>query len=136
MGAPSNPLLAVSNTLRGMAKKPAAQILAENLRRLMGADASLSSGPKLARASGVSQKTINNIEKGRHDTRLSSIEKLARVFRLEPYIFLTPVDENILPILRAYVQTDSRGRELLQSAADAVIMGGHGRPSKAGASHT
>lgn len=128
----SNPLPQRGNTLRGMGKKRTAEILAETLVRLMATDPNLSTGPKLAKASGLSQKTINNIVKGRHDTRLSSIEKLARVFRTEAYIFLTPNDENVLPIMRAYAQTDGRGRELLHSAADAVLIGGHGRANKTG----
>lgn len=129
---PRNLLPEVSNSLRGM-KKRAAIVLAENLRRLMDGDLNLSTGPKLAKASGVSQKTINNIEKARCDTRLSSMEKLAKVFRVEPYVFLTPSDENLLPIVRAYSQTDGRGRELLHSAADAVLQGGNGRGNKIGA---
>lgn len=129
----SNLLPHCGNTLIGMGKKRAAELLAENLKRLMELDENLSNGPKLAKVSGVSQKTINNIEKGRKDTRLSSIEKIARAYRTEPYIFLTPADENLLQIVLAYTQTDSRGRELLQSAADAVLIGTNGRTRKSGA---
>lgn len=116
-----------------MAKKRAAELVTETLKRLMAADPNLSSGPKLARASGVSQKTINNIERGQHNAQIGSIEKIAKAFRTEPYIFLTPSDENLLPILRAYAQTDTRGRELLNSAADAVLIGANGIIHKPGA---
>lgn len=113
-----------------MAKKTAAEILAETLKVWMKSAPSLSSGPKLAKESGVSQKTINNIEKARLDPRISSVEKLAKAFSTEAYILMAPSDENLLPILKAYAQTDSRGRELLLSAADAVLQGGNGRIHK------
>lgn len=128
----SNSLPRCGNTLKDMGKKRAAELLAENLKRLMEADADLSNGPKLAKASGVSQKTINNIERARKDPRLSSIEKIARAYGTEAYLFLTPGDENLLQIVLAYTQTDARGRELLQSAADAVLIGANGRARKTG----
>lgn len=117
-----------------MPKRRAAELLADNLLRMMASDPNLSSGPKLAKASGVSQKTINNIVRGRFDTQLSSIEKIAKAFRTEAYVFFTPGDVNLLPIIHAYAQTDSRGRELLNSAADAVLIGANGRIHKAGGS--
>lgn len=130
----SNPLRRCGNTIPSMPKKRAAELLAENLLMMMASDPNLSNGPKLAKASGVSQKTINNIVRGRFDTQLSSIEKIAKAFRTEAYIFLTPSDESLLPILLAYAKTDSRGRELLNSAADAVLIS-NGRTHKAGGSN-
>lgn len=85
----------------------------------MLADPNLSTGPKVAKASGVSRKSINNIAEGRHDPRLSSIEAIAKAFRLEPYQIIAPsLDENLLVIFRSYMDSDDSGRDLITAAAE------------------
>ena len=105
-----------------MNKKTPAERLADNLKALMGiprpGGPDLSTGPKLAKASGVSQKTINNMQNGRYDTQLSSIEKVAKALKVDPFILLAPADEKLLSILQTYMQTDDRGRNGLSVAAE------------------
>lgn len=82
----------------------------------------LSSGPKVAKASGVSQKTINNMEHGRHNTKLTSIEKVARAFGIEAFQLLCgAADKDFLLLCRAYNVTDQRGRETLADNADILL---------------
>lgn len=121
-----NPLPIGGNTLFPMSKnhkkRPAVEILAENLKVLMSADPNLSSGPKVAKASGVSRKSINNIVEKRHDPHLSSVEGIARAFRLDVYQLLAPgIDNELLAIFRAYSETDDSGRQLLTAAAETAL---------------
>lgn len=135
----SNPLLVVkarrlfkvstllpiaSNTLISMGgKKSAAAVLASNLRGLMADDRTrtLSSSPKVAARSGVAQRTVNNMEKARHDPHLSSIEAIARAFSLEPYQLLCPQDEKeFFQLVRAWHAGTPQERELLLAAAETV----------------
>jgi transcriptional regulator with XRE-family HTH domain len=100
-----------------------AAILAANLRALMLATFGRTSSPQVAKKSGVAQRTINNVEKGRFDPKLSTIDAIARVFGLEAYQLLCPVNEEkeFLRVAQAWQQADALGRELLAGAADTVI---------------
>jgi transcriptional regulator with XRE-family HTH domain len=116
----------MGNTLHGMPKNSkklsAGEVLAANLNTLMEADANLSSGPKVAKASGVTRKSINNLSENRHDPRLSSIESIAQAFGLEAYQLLAPgIDNNLLVIFRAYNETGDSGRDLLTQAAEVAL---------------
>lgn len=105
-----------------MGRKSAVQVLAAHLNALMDADPASSSTLKLAARSGVKQRTINNAQKARHDPKLSTIEGLARAFRLEPYQLLCPTDdEKFLVLCRAWNEADPQGKELLMGAADVVL---------------
>lgn len=121
-----NRLPAVGNTLHGMPKnhrkKTAGEVLAANLKLLMSKDQNLSSGPKVAKASGVARKSINNMAENRHDPLLSSIEAIALAFGLEAYQLLAPgIDNNLLVIFRAYNETGESGKDLLTQAAEVAI---------------
>jgi DNA-binding XRE family transcriptional regulator len=134
-----NTLPPAGNNLPGMGKingkkRPAVVCLAENLKTLMSADANLSSGPKVAKAAGISRKSINNIIEKRHDPRLSSVDEIARAFRLEAYQILTPgLDENLLVIFRSYMETDDSGRNLITAAAEAATRAHERKIPRAGA---
>ena len=45
---------------------------------------------ELAAKSGVSEVTINRIEKGRHEPRISTARKLAEALQIPPSDFLAP----------------------------------------------
>lgn len=123
-GAGKNPRtikLGVSNTLSGMTKRDAGTVLANNLKRLMDRKPDLESGPKLERRSHVAQKTISNVLAGRHDTQLSTIEKLAKSFGLQAYHLLIPLeDEDLLRVVYAYNASGENGRRMLMLAARAA----------------
>jgi len=102
-------------------KVRAGQVLADNLARLMEADEKLSSGPKVAKAAGVSRKSINNIAENRHDPKLSTVEAIGRSYGLEVYQLMLPnLDENLLAMYRAYSETDESCRTLLRTTAEIV----------------
>ncbi|HZR03664.1 MAG TPA: helix-turn-helix transcriptional regulator [Burkholderiales bacterium] len=101
-----------------MKKGGAAGILAANLKRLMAGDPQLKSQRKLAEKCDVSQKGISNVLAERSDPQVSTIEKIAAAFKLEPYQLLLPsVDQSLLPIIQAYNLGDV-ARELLEIAAE------------------
>jgi transcriptional regulator with XRE-family HTH domain len=119
--APRTIKLGPSNTLSGMTKRDAGTVLASNLRRLMDHKPDLESGPKLERRSHVAQKTISNVLAGRHDTQLSTIEKLAKSFGLEAYHLLIPIeDEDVLRLVSAYNTSGENGRRVLMLAVRAA----------------
>ena len=117
----------MGNTLHGMPRyipkrKSAGEVLAANLKALMASEANLSSGPKVAKASGVTRKSVNNLTENRHDPKLSSVEAIARAFGLDAYQILAPgIDNNLLAIFRAYNETGESGRELLTQAAEVAL---------------
>lgn len=132
-----NALPAMGNTLHGMPKNqkkmPAGAILAQNLKMLLQTDRILNSGPKVAKASGVSRKSINNIADNRHDPHLSSVEAIAKAYGIEAYQILTPgLDNNLLAIYRVYSETDESGRDLIAAAAEAVRKARERRNGKTG----
>lgn len=127
----SNAKLSVSNNLPAMSKNDAGKVLAANLRRLMASKPDLDSGPKLEKKAKVAQKTISNVLAGRHDTQLSTIEKLAHPFGLEAYQLLIPAeDEPLLKIVYAY-NTSADGRRLLRLAAATAMSEESDEPSRA-----
>jgi DNA-binding phage protein len=102
-------------------KRRAGETLAHNLETLMRTDRKLSSGPKVAKAAGISRKSVNNMAENRHDSKLSSIEAVGKSFGLEVYQLLLPgLDENLLALYRAYSETDEHGKNQLRMAAEIV----------------
>jgi plasmid maintenance system antidote protein VapI len=75
-----------------MAKKPshALEILAANLQRMMAASAEYDTQPKLARQAKMDQKTISRIVNKQNEPSIDKLEKLAKVFHLEPWQMLVP----------------------------------------------
>jgi transcriptional regulator with XRE-family HTH domain len=119
---PENSLPYGRNSLPGMRKKDAADVLADNLRTLMDANKHLDSDRKLAAVSGVSHKTINNALNRRHDIQLSKIEALAKAFKMTPMQMLCPnLDSTFSTICKAYSVTDDRGRETLYDNAKILL---------------
>jgi DNA-binding XRE family transcriptional regulator len=113
-----------SNSLRGMKKTTPLEVLAANLALLMADPrfAHVSTGNKLAAVSGVSQKTINNIQRKRFDPKISTVATLARTFRLEPYQMLLPlVDKSFVTVCTAYTMKSDRDRDLLVAAAETIL---------------
>jgi transcriptional regulator with XRE-family HTH domain len=105
-----------------MGKKSAIAVLAANVKLWMAEKFGRSSSPKLAAKSGVGQRTINNVEKARHDPKLSTIEAIARAFGIEPYQLLCPASEKeFLQVLAAWQHADQPGKELLLVAAETVM---------------
>lgn len=121
---PSHPLPEVANTLRRMPnKKKASYLLAENLGRLMKDHPELDSSPKIAKKSGLGQKTVNNATAKRHDAKLSTLDGLARAFGTEQWALLFPeADKTLHDLARAYNQGDERDRAGLKIAANMVLQ--------------
>lgn len=118
----SNPFPHRSNTLPSMAKKPtAAEVLADNLGKLMELSEN-NSGPKLAKLSKVSQKSISNMLASRHDPYLSTIEKIADALGIQPHHLLCPdADKDFLAVCLAWAQSDDRGKGDLHAIAEAIL---------------
>jgi transcriptional regulator with XRE-family HTH domain len=135
------PLLRLSNNVRGMPpskQKSLKAVVAENLSALQRTRPDLSSSHKLAKASGIAQRTISNALLGKHDLRISTLEALAKTFDVDPYqLLLSQYDHNLYRLLAAWGNTDDRGREMLTTVAEAGSKGryarnaGMGKASKA-----
>jgi transcriptional regulator with XRE-family HTH domain len=132
---PMNPLLLrVGNTLLGMGtKKNLKSVVAENLAALQKTRPDLSSSHKLAKASGVAQRTISNALLGKHDLRISTLEAIAKTFGVDPYqLLLAQYDHNLYRLLAAWGDTDDRGREMLTTVAEAGSKGRYARNAGVG----
>lgn len=100
---------------------PADEVLAANLAAMMQRKG-IRSEAELAKLTGVSQKSINNILNRRHDPYLSTIYKLASKLGIEPYHLLCPADDdNFLALCSAWAQSDERGRDDLHAIAEAML---------------
>jgi hypothetical protein len=65
-------------------------ILAENLRALMASRPDLDTLPKITANSDVSNGTLDRIRRAVVSTRVDELEKLGRVFGVEPWELLRP----------------------------------------------
>jgi transcriptional regulator with XRE-family HTH domain len=135
----SHTLPSVGNTLAIMAaRKNVLTILSANLRALMAESRDLTSSTRVATKAAIAQRTVNNLEHGRHDPHLSTIDAIAHAFNLEPYQLLCPAEEReLFQVLRAWHVGTAQDRELLLAAAETVNRR-HGSmaPLKAGTPHT
>ncbi len=117
-----------SNTVFGMGeRKRLLEVLAENVRGLR-------ERPDAPKGLGASPKTINNIEKARHNVQLDTLESIAKKLKVEPYQLLIPTDdEKFLDVILAWAQSDERGRGDLHAIAEALLRR-HGGQDDRGAS--
>lgn len=99
-------------------QKPVEKVLAENFVRLRDkkkADGTLKS-------LGVSPKTANNVENARHNTKLTTVVKLAESLGVEPYQMLIPMEEEkFLSVILAWAESDPRGRDDLHAIAETIL---------------
>ncbi|MEY5098909.1 MAG: hypothetical protein RJA36_1628 [Pseudomonadota bacterium] len=65
-------------------------ILAANLKRLMDAHPELDTLPKVTRASGVSNGTLDRIRRAAVATRVDELEPLAKAFGMHAWQLLVP----------------------------------------------
>jgi transcriptional regulator with XRE-family HTH domain len=125
-------LLTLSNKVLSMGhKKNLKTVIAENLAELQRTRPDLSSSHKLAKASGVAQRTISNALLGKHDLRIGTIEAVAKTFGIEPHqLLLEKYDHNLHRLLQAYGDTDDRGRDMLITVAEAGAKGRYARTAR------
>jgi transcriptional regulator with XRE-family HTH domain len=105
-------------------KKPAPRaVLASNLRHLMTSNGH--SEPALARLSGVSQKTINNILNHRTSVTLDNIELIAQVYGLYGWHLIMPnlpddliTSPSLDQLYRSYAAASDEGRRHINMVAD------------------
>lgn len=97
--------------------------LAQNLRRLI--DMHAEGVYKVAKEADVEPATIYNLLKQSFDPRISTIEKVTKVFGLQVWQILAtdleakPVDElEVLALLELYVEADEAGRKTIMQVAE------------------
>lgn len=83
-----------------MQKSPR-QILAENLRRLMAARPGLDTFPKITKAGGPTNGTLDRIRRQKSGCSIDQLAPLAQVFELEPWhLLIDGLEPNNPPIVR------------------------------------
>lgn len=70
--------------------KPSKEVLAENLNRLMAANLSLDSNPKLCARAGLGVGTISRLRRGAAAANLDTIDALAECFGVAPWKMVVP----------------------------------------------
>lgn len=111
-------------TIAGMPKRPAPRdALARNVRLLM--QLREWDQPALAKAAGVSQKTISNVLNERTSVQLDVVEAIAQAFGLNGWHLIMPnLDRELLSngtlanLITRFVQASPEGRTLISLMAD------------------
>jgi transcriptional regulator with XRE-family HTH domain len=103
--------------------KPTRESLARNIRYLM--KRAEWSESELARRSGVSQKSINNILNLVHSPKLETVDAIAEAFGLTGWHLIMPnLPDDLLTsrtlegLVRSYVKASDDGRELINRVAE------------------
>lgn len=95
-----------------------AQVLGKNLGALMESHPNLSSNPKLASKTGLGTGTLSRLRNGEVDATVSTLEKLAVAFELEPWQLLVPrMDPGNPPALLNATEAEMRLWERLRDVA-------------------
>jgi transcriptional regulator with XRE-family HTH domain len=124
----SNPLHHFANDWHYPAKVPNTKLttmaaVARNLRTLMEREAMTQL--KLAKKSGVSQRTISNVLNESHEPGVETVDQLARVFKLDGWQLQMPDlppellgSELVDRTVGALVQASPKGREMIADLAE------------------
>jgi hypothetical protein len=112
------------------------QTLWDNVSALMKKAYGSENINRLAREAKLGPATIQGIKDADRSVRLSTIEKVAKAFKVEPWQLLAPglSDEKFLDLLLVWQETDGRGRRMLLTAAEgakATYDVGTARPERA-----
>jgi transcriptional regulator with XRE-family HTH domain len=90
--------------------------LAANLNKLMAANLSLNSNPKLAKRSGLGLGTIARTRNADVSVNLDTLDSLATCFDLQPWQLLVPkLDPLHPPVLRSLSSAEAELFERLRS---------------------
>lgn len=121
-----------SRLLRMATKSTLPEILWENVRALMLSKWGAENLNRLARESRIGLASTTRIKEARTSVGLGIIEKVARTLGAEPWQLIAPglSDEKFLDILRAWQQTDGRGKRMLLSAAEGAVADDGERPER------
>jgi hypothetical protein len=95
------------------------RVLWENVRTLMVMQWGEEHIQRLVREAKIGPATATRIKEGRTSVGIDIVERIARVFKVEPWQLLAAGlgDEKFLDILRVWRDTDARGKRMLLSAA-------------------
>lgn len=109
------------------------KILWENVRALMRSRYGAENLNRLAREAKLGPGTATRIKEARTSVGLNVLEKIARTFGVQTWQLIAPglSDEKFLDVLRAWQDTDGRGRRMLLSAAEGAVASDEpGRPER------
>jgi transcriptional regulator with XRE-family HTH domain len=118
------------------------KLLWENVAELMQVRYGRENLNRLAKEAHIGVGSVARIKEGTTSVGLEIVEAIAKVFKVSPFQLLIPpkerdaykllaTDKNFMHILRAYTETDERGREILLANAH-IITGGTRARSEAG----
>jgi hypothetical protein len=92
---------------------------------------------KLAREGKLGPGTAQRIKESETSVGIDIVAKVASVFKVAPHQLLVPTqDKNALRLLRAYYETDEKGRLLLETAIEAAEQRASAKRSAPGESKT
>jgi transcriptional regulator with XRE-family HTH domain len=114
-------------------------VLWDNVRSLMVEKYGEENLNRLARDAKIGVASVARIKEQKTSVGLDILEAVAKFFKLPPFQLLIPpkereaykllaTDKNFMHILRAYLETDERGREILLANAHIITGGTRARP--------
>jgi transcriptional regulator with XRE-family HTH domain len=102
-----------------------AKVLGANLTALMASNGDLNSNPKVSKKTGLGTGSVSRLRNGDVDANLSTLEKIAKAFELQPWQLLVHgLDPGNLPALLAATETERLLWERLKAMAKELQGGG------------
>lgn len=108
------------------------QILWANVRALMVLKYGKENINRLAADAKIGIGSVQRIKEAQTSVGIDIVESVANSFKVEPWQLVAPGmdDEKFLVILRAWQDTDGRGRRMLLSAAEGAAEDEPARPDR------
>ena len=122
-----------SSTIYGMAvDKSIKTVLWANVRALMLLKYGKENINRLAADAKIGIGSVQRIKEAQTSVGIEIVESVAHSFKVEPWQLLAPGmdDEKFLVVLRAWQDTDGRGRRMLLSAAEGASEDESARPDR------
>lgn len=78
---------------------------------------------QLARDADIGPGSASRIKAGETSVGIDIVEKVAKVFKVPPFSLLcaSAKQKQLLTILKAYSETDDKGRKYLSGSAEAIL---------------
>lgn len=95
----------------------------ENVKALMILKYGEENLNQLARDAGIGPGSASRIKEAKTSVGIDIVERIAKVFKVPTYLLLCPLGDKkqLLTILKAYSETDERGREFLSGASESLL---------------
>lgn len=99
------------------------KILWDNVKALMVLKYGEENLNQLARDANIGPGSASRIKEGKTSVGIDIVERISKVFKVPAFTLLCPHADKkqLLTILKAYSETDERGREFLSATSETLV---------------